>query len=47
MKENRDWVRSELETLTSFIQSWYARNKEESQENDWEQNIIVDKLDYE
>ena len=27
MKENRDWVRSELKTLTSFIQSWYARNK--------------------
>ena len=26
MKENRDWVRSELETLTSSIQSWYARN---------------------
>ena len=26
MKENRDWVRSELKTLTSSIQSWYARN---------------------
>ena len=28
MKENRDWVRSELETLTSSIQSWYACNNE-------------------
>ncbi len=27
MKENRNWVRSELETLTSSIQPWYARNK--------------------
>ncbi len=26
MKENRDWVRSELETLTSSIQPWYAHN---------------------
>ncbi len=26
MKENKDWVRSELKTLTSSIQSWYARN---------------------
>ncbi len=26
MKENRNWVRSELETLTSSIQPWYARN---------------------
>ncbi len=25
-KENRDWVRSKLKTLTSFIQSWYACN---------------------
>ena len=28
VKENRDWVRSELKTLTSFIQPWYARNKQ-------------------
>jgi len=28
MKENRDWVKSELETLTSSIQSWYACNKD-------------------
>ena len=26
MKRNRDWARSELETLTSSIQPWYARN---------------------
>ncbi len=26
MKENRDWVRSELEALTSPIQPWYAHN---------------------
>ena len=26
MKENKDWVRSELKTLTSSIQSWYAHN---------------------
>ncbi len=26
-KENRDWVKFELKTLTSFNQSWYARNK--------------------
>ena len=31
MKENRDWVRSELETLTSFIQSWYACNRKHHQ----------------
>ncbi len=28
MKENKDWVKSELETLTSSIQSWYACNKD-------------------
>ncbi len=33
MKENRDWARSELETLTSSIQPWYARNKNSQTKN--------------